>query len=145
MFLPGNDRAVACLNDTLRGLKARIMNNLDDELRYQLLKKLEQNPAMTQRELAEELGMSLGKANYCLKALIEKGWIKAGNFRRNKNKLRYAYLLTPKGLEEKARVTVAFLKRKQKEYEQLVGELETLREEAAEITALQQAGESEFQ
>lgn len=88
---------------------------------------------MTQRELAEEMGMSLGKANYCLKALIEKGWVKAGNFRRNKHKLRYAYLLTPKGLEEKARVTISFLRRKQKEYDMLEEELQRLREEAAQF------------
>ena len=106
---------------------------LNEELRYQLLKKLEQNPSMTQRELAEELGMSLGKANYCLKSLVEKGWVKAGNFRRKKNKLSYAYLLTPKGLEEKARVTLSFLKRKQREYDMLKEELKTLREEASQL------------
>lgn len=109
------------------------MSHLNDELRYQLLKKLEHNPSMTQRELAEEMGMSLGKANYCLKALIEKGWVKAGNFRRNKNKLGYAYLLTPKGLEEKARVTLSFLKRKQAEYDMLKEELKTLRQEASQL------------
>lgn len=90
---------------------------------------------MTQRELAEEMGISLGKANYCLKALIEKGWIKAGNFRRNTQKLRYAYLLTPKGVEEKARVTVAFLKRKQREYDELKQELEALQSEVSKISS----------
>ena len=104
---------------------------LSDEIRYQLLKQLEENPAMTQREMATAIGVSLGKLNYCLKALIEKGWVKAGNFRRNKDKLGYAYLLTPKGVDEKARVTLAFLARKQKEYEQLVSELESLRQEVA--------------
>ncbi len=106
------------------------MSVLNDETRYKLLKLLEQNPNLNQRELAEELGISLGKTNYCLKALIEKGWVKVGNFRRSKNKMQYAYLLTPKGLEEKARVTLQFLKRKQKEYESLVQELEELRREA---------------
>lgn len=115
------------------------MNSLSDELRYQLLKKLEQNPTLTQRELAQELDVSLGKANYCLKALVEKGWVKVGNFKRNKNKLRYAYLLTPSGLEEKARVTMAFLKRKQKEYERLVEEIEALRLEAAELASRKDA------
>lgn len=105
------------------------MKHLTDELRYQLLKKLEHNPSMTQRELAEEMGISLGKANYCLKALVEKGWVKAGNFRRNKNKLGYAYLLTPSGLEEKARVTLSFLKHKQQEYDLLKEELESMRQE----------------
>jgi len=106
---------------------------LNDETRYKLLKLLEQHPDMNQRELAEELGISLGKTNYCLKALIEKGWVKAGNFSRSQHKLKYAYFLTPKGIEEKARVTLQFLKRKQTEYENLVEELEELREEAASI------------
>jgi EPS-associated MarR family transcriptional regulator len=109
------------------------MSPLSDETRYRLLKLLEQNPSMNQRELAEELGISLGKTNYCLKALIEKGWVKAGNFGRSNNKLKYAYLLTPKGIEEKARVTVQFLKRKQLEYETLQKELEELRAEAATL------------
>lgn len=109
-----------------------------------MLKKLDKNPNMTQRELAEEMGMSLGKANYCLKALIEKGWVKAGNFRRNKHKFRYAYLLTPKGLEEKARVTIAFLRRKQKEYDCLLEELEALSEEAAEIVEGEMMRETEL-
>ncbi len=102
------------------------MPPLSDELRYQILKNLQQNPAMTQRELAEIMGISLGKANYCLKALVEKGWVKVGNFRRSQYKLGYAYLLTPGGLEEKTRVTVAFLKRKQQEYDSLKLELELL-------------------
>lgn len=109
------------------------MSTLTDETRYKLLKLLEQNPSMNQRELANELGISLGKTNYCLKALIDKGWVKAGNFRQNPHKMQYAYLLTPKGLEEKARVTLRFFKRKQQEYEQLIEELEELREEAAAL------------
>ena len=107
------------------------MSILTDEIRYLLLKHLEQNPSLTQRELAEVLGISLGKTNYCLNSLIEKGWVKARNFRRNKKKLGYAYLLTPKGLEEKARVTLQFLRIKQQEYDELVEALEALREEAA--------------
>ena len=102
-----------------------------DELRYQLLKHLEQNPEMSQRQLASELGISLGKANYCLKSLIDKGWVKAANFRKNPNKLQYGYLLTPKGIDEKARVTLRFLKTKQQEYEKLQKELNALRKEAA--------------
>lgn len=108
---------------------------LSDEIRYQLLKQLEQNPELTQRELAEAMGISLGKLNYCLKALIAKGWVKAGNFSRNKQKLRYAYLLTPKGIEEKGRVTLAFLKRKQREYDELVDELAALRNEVASLNS----------
>ena len=111
-----------------------IMKNLNDELRYRLLKKLEQNPHMTQRELANEMGLSLGKVNYCVKALVEQGWVKMGNFRRHNSKLDYVYLLTPKGIEEKAKVTIAFLKIKQAEYDRLKGELRLLRDEAAEIT-----------
>ena len=112
---------------------------LNDEIRYQLLKQLELNPQFTQRELAESMGISLGKLNYCLKALIEKGLVKAGNFKNSKNKLAYAYLLTPQGIEEKGRVTLAFLKRKQQEYDELVLELDRLREEAATLT--QQCGD----
>ena len=111
---------------------------LTDETRYKLLKLLGENPHINQRELANELGISLGKTNYCLKALIEKGWVKVGNFRQNPRKLQYAYLLTPGGLEEKARVTLRFLKRKQQEYETLLGELEELREEAAAIKPLEE-------
>jgi len=113
------------------------MNHLNDELRYLLLKELDQNPETTQRELAGALGMSLGKANYCLKALIEKGLIKADNFRHSKRKLRYAYLLTPKGVEEKARVTLAFLKRKQSEYRRVKEELHRLRQEADALGLLE--------
>ncbi len=111
---------------------------LSDEIRYQLLKQLEQNPNLTQRELAEILGVSLGKANYCLNALIKKGLIKARNFHHNQHKLGYAYLLTAKGVEEKARVTLQFLTYKQKEYEGLVKELEALRKEAALLTTIKE-------
>lgn len=111
------------------------MNTLTDQIRYQLLKLLEQNPNLTQRELAEELGISLGKTNYCLNALIRVGWVKARNFRQCKNKLGYAYLLTPKGLKEKARITFSFFKRKQSEYDVLAKELEVLRQEVALLTS----------
>lgn len=107
---------------------------LTEENRYQLLKLLEQNPSLNQRQLATAMGISLGKTNYCLNALIEKGWVKVGNFKRSKNKMYYAYFLTPKGIEEKARVTLQFLKLKQQEHEELVKELEELKEEAAQLT-----------
>lgn len=110
---------------------------LTDELRYKLLKLLEQNPNLTQRALAAELGVSLGKTNYCLNALIEKGCIKARNFRCNQKKIGYVYLLTAKGLDEKARMTFTFLKLKQKEYDELVKEIEVLRNEAALIESNQ--------
>lgn len=102
---------------------------LSEENRYKILKLLESNPKINQRELAEELGISLGKANYCLKAIIERGWVKAGNFRKNPNKKAYAYYLTAKGIEEKAKVTLQFLKFKQNEYETLQIEIDELRKE----------------
>lgn len=106
---------------------------MQDEVRYKLLKTLEENPEATQRELAKELGVSVGKINYCLTALIEKGYIKARNFTNNRNKAAYVYLLTPKGIKEKARVTMRFLKRKMFEYEQLQIEIEELRSEAKNL------------
>ncbi len=102
---------------------------LSDDLRYKLLKRLEENPNLSQRELARELNISLGKVNYCLKALLDKGWLKMGNFKKNPNKLGYAYILTPSGLEEKANVTSRFLKRKLQEHEELTQEIEQLRKE----------------
>jgi len=106
---------------------------LTEENRYQLLKLLEKNPSLNQRELAKAMGLSLGKTNYCLNALIEKGLVKAANFKRSKTKMNYAYFLTPKGIDEKARVTLQFLKHKQMEYDHLVKELEELQKEAALI------------
>ena len=103
---------------------------LNDENRYKLLKLLHENPDMNQREIASALGLSLGKANFCLKALIEKGWVKLGNFSRSPNKKAYVYLLTLRGIEEKAAVTKEFLERKQKEYEDLKAEIEELQNEA---------------
>jgi EPS-associated MarR family transcriptional regulator len=97
-----------------------------DEVHFRVLQLVQQNPSLSQRELAVRLGISLGKANYCLNALIEKGFIKAENFRRSDRKLAYLYLLTPTGLEEKARVTARFLQRKMNEYEALKTEIEHL-------------------
>jgi len=106
---------------------------LSDENRYKILKLLESNPEVSQRELAGLLGISLGKANYCLKAIIEKGWVKVTNFKINPDKKSYAYLLTPRGLEEKSKVTLRFLKYKQNEYNLLQIELEELRNEAINL------------
>ena len=103
---------------------------LDETTHYGLLKTLEDNPGLSQRDLAKRLGISLGKVNFCLNALVEKGSIKINNFRNNENKLAYAYLLTPSGVEEKARITVGFLKRKMQEYERLRKEIEELQREA---------------
>ena len=95
------------------------MSILTDEIRYQLLKRLEQNRSLTQRELAKVLGISLGKTNYCLNSVIKKGWVKAKNFRKSQQKLGYAYFLTPKGLEEKGKLAIRFLKRKIAEHEEI--------------------------
>ncbi|MDD2690090.1 MAG: MarR family EPS-associated transcriptional regulator [Candidatus Omnitrophica bacterium] len=102
---------------------------LDDATRYHLLKLLTEHPESTQRELAAAMGVSLGKTNYCLKALVDKGLVKMGNFRGNPNKGVYAYLLTPEGVQEKARVTVRFLHRKMAEYDALQAEIAALRRE----------------
>lgn len=100
-----------------------------ESIRYKLLTHLESNPEATQRELARELGISLGKVNYCLRALIAKGWVKAGRFCRSPDKRKYAYLLTPHGLEARARVTAEFLQKKREEYESLRQEIEHLSSE----------------
>jgi EPS-associated MarR family transcriptional regulator len=108
---------------------------LTDEYRYRILKLLEADPQASQRKLANELGISLGRVNYCLQALVDKGLIKANNFRNSANKRAYLYLLTPKGMEEKAKVTMRFLKHKLAEYESLKRELEELQREAGQATA----------
>jgi EPS-associated MarR family transcriptional regulator len=107
------------------------MNNQD--IRLDLLRKLESNPEFTQRELSREMGVSLGKVNYCIKKLTEKGWVKLTNFSHNPNKMGYAYLLTPQGIEEKSRLTFSFLKRKIIEYEVLKKEINALKIESEEI------------
>ena len=108
--------AVACLMTEERQLNA--------------LRLLEENPEMSQRELAEALGVSVGAANYCLKALVEKGWVKLENFQKNPNKLGYLYLLTPMGIAAKAHLTASFLRRKMAEYEALRAEIDQLQAEA---------------
>lgn len=106
---------------------------IDDEVRFKLLKLLSENPEVSQRTLARELGISLGKLNYCLNALIAKGFVKAANFRNSSDKAAYAYLLTPKGIEEKAGTTVRFLKRKLAEHAQLASEIRELRQAVKEM------------
>ena len=90
---------------------------------FQTLRKINKNPKQSQRDLAEQLGFSLGKLNYCLKALKAKGLIKMNNFKNNKNKINYIYVLTPKGISEKTKLTINFMKRKMKEYDELRKEL----------------------
>ena len=103
----------------------------DIELQYQALKQLQRNPKLTQRQLAEILGVSLGKTNYLVKSLLDVGWLKLENFRKSDNKVGYIYLLTPMGIAEKAAITRRFLDRKRSEYERLVLEIETLENEVS--------------
>jgi EPS-associated MarR family transcriptional regulator len=105
---------------------------LNEEISYKLFKLIEKVPDISQRELSIQMGISLGKTNYCLKALIDKGWLKARNFKNSNNKIAYAYVLTPNGLSEKAKITARFLKRKVREYDQLKREIEELRQETSE-------------
>lgn len=103
---------------------------LSDEMRYKLLKLLDANPRLSQRDVARELDISLGKVNYCLNALVRKGWIKASRFTNSRNKAAYMYLLTPRGMEAKIRLTFEFLRIKLREYETLRDEIEQIRREA---------------
>ena len=121
--------AVACQQHSKYPTLAAFKMNEDTHFR--VMRIVESNPRITQRELADELGVSLGKANYCLKSLIEKGWIKANNFKNSKNKLAYAYLLTPSGIEERARMTIRFLKRNMDVYEALKEEVAQLDNDVA--------------
>jgi EPS-associated MarR family transcriptional regulator len=114
---------------------------LDETTHYGLLKTLEENPGLSQRDLAKRLGVSLGKVNFCLNALVEKGSLKINNFRNSENKLAYAYLLTPSGIEEKARITVHFLRYKMQEYERLRAEIEELKHEATQNGLLENPAE----
>jgi EPS-associated MarR family transcriptional regulator len=102
---------------------------LTDEPHFRVLRVLAEQPDASQRQLAAALGISLGKANYCIQALLQKGWVKATNFAHNRDKGVYRYLLTPQGLEAKARLTACFLKRKLAEYEALEREIAQLRAE----------------
>ena len=112
------------------------MNKQEQE--YRALKLLEQKPNMTQRQIAGELNMSLGKTHYLIKSLIDVGWVKLGNFQRSDNKLGYAYLLTPSGIIEKAVITAQFLTRKQQEYSDLHLEIQQLQEEIKQNQKLKQ-------
>jgi len=106
---------------------------LSDEIHYRILRLLEVRPDISQRQLAKELGVSLGKTNYCIQALLQRGWIKAENFKNSHNKIGYTYLLTPEGFERKAKIAVRFLKRKTAEFEAIKHEIEQLRLEVAQL------------
>ena len=100
------------------------------EIHLKILKHIETDPHISQRQLAQELGVSVGKINYCVQALVTRGWVKAGNFKRSSNKMRYLYLLTPAGIEEKARLTASFLKQKIVEHEIITQEIEQLKRDS---------------
>jgi EPS-associated MarR family transcriptional regulator len=106
---------------------------MDTETRYRLLKLVESNPNLTQREMAAKMGLSLGKFNYCLKELVKKGIVKIDRFTSSDNKAAYMYLLTPRGIEEKTKITARFLKRKMKEYEEIKQQIEELNGEMAQL------------
>ena len=101
---------------------------------FQILKSLEQDSCSTQRQLSNNLGVSLGKVNYCIKSLIEKGFIKVNNFRNSNNKIQYSYLLTPKGIEEKTKLTLDFIRIKTQEYDTLKQEIESLKQEVKSMS-----------
>jgi len=112
---------------------------VNEDLHFWVLRLLQENPGMTQRAIAKKVGIGVSGVNYCLKALVEKGWLKAGNFSNNPNKLGYAYLLTPTGISEKAALTARFLKRKMAEYDQLREEIAALQNEVSPSPAHQPA------
>ncbi len=121
--------------------RSQIMNEMisrkqafKEDTHFWVMRSLAENPHLNQRALAKALGISLGSVNYCLQALIEKGLLKVNNFTTNPNKLNYTYLLTPKGLTEKASLTVRFLKRKQEEYAMLQQEIEALQLSVDELS-----------
>lgn len=102
---------------------------MNEEIDYKVIKLIEKDAEISQRALSKELGVSLGKVNYCLRALIDKGWVKAKNFKNSQNKLAYRYVLTPEGVQKRVELTSRFLKRKLDEYEQLQQEIEHLKDE----------------
>jgi EPS-associated MarR family transcriptional regulator len=108
-------------------------NASQEELKLRVMRVIEENPTATQREIAHELNVSLGGVNYCLKALVDRGLVKLNNFAKSQRKMGYAYILTPEGVSEKAKITVRFLKRKMAEYELLQQEIEQLKSEVGEL------------
>jgi len=111
-------------------------DSIDEETHYHLLKLIQENPHITQRQLAEMMGVSVGKVNYCIKALVDVGHIKLNNFKQSKNKLRYMYVLTPRALKEKAQITMRFLQQKQQQYERLKQEIEELEDQLRSSSSL---------
>lgn len=112
---------------------AKALRSIDPDVHFRVLHLLEEEPNLTQRELAEKLGISLGGVNYCLKSLIHIGHIKARNFKKNPDKSVYLYLLTPRGITEKAQLTAGFLKRKMAEYQALKQEIESIQSKVKRV------------
>ena len=129
------------MNDARQNNDSSLNTGARDELRLRVLRALETNPELSQRQLAAELGVSLGGVNYALKALVERGFVKADNFRKSGNKVAYLYVLTPQGVAEKASLATAFLGRKLKEYEVLRQEIEALK---GEVGSAESAKGSKF-
>lgn len=121
------------MNDACQNGESTLTIGARDELRLRVLRVLEANPELSQRQIAQELGVSLGGVNYALKALIERGLVKADNFRKSGSKVAYLYVLTPKGVAEKTSLATAFLGRKLEEYEVLRQEIEALKGEVGSI------------
>jgi len=115
------------MTSTLQLQSTQRLAGFQEEIQFEVLRRLHQAPQVSQRALAKELGISLGSINFCFQALVEKGWIKVQNFSKSQHKLRYAYLLTPTGVAEKSNLTLQFLKRKINEYETLQLEIEALK------------------
>lgn len=115
----------------MRGCRLAVCRGIlmSDETRYRVMRLLESNPKLSQRELARKLGISLGRVNFCLQALVRRGWVKVANFKNSHNKAAYMYLLTPRGMKAKARLTMRFLLIKMSEYEKLRVEIEQIRRE----------------
>ena len=110
---------------------------IQEDTYFRVMRILQENPDLTQRELAEKLGVSVGGLNYCLNALMDKGWVKMQNFQNSKNKFKYVYLLTPQGIAEKVALTSRFLERKMLEYETLKAEIESLHQDAKQQDILE--------
>lgn len=109
------------------------MKSIDIEIHHKIFKLIQDKPEISQREIARNLGVSLGKTNFCLSALVRRGWIKARNFKNSKNKRAYSYYLTASGVEEKTRLAVRFLKQKEKEYQALKKAIDELKDEIVEL------------
>lgn len=135
---PGYTRIVQVLNNDVpqKPPDAAEATHADEDAAIALFRLLEVHPEYSQRQLARELGVSLGKTHYLLKALLEKGWVKAQNFRRSSRKLGYLYVLTPRGISHRMRLTQTFLARKEKEFVLLQSQITALRKDLAEQTSI---------